>query len=117
MRLAVISHTVCWPSKGSPSGYATDGGFPFQMQAISELFDETHLVVPVTASSNPTGEVSLVGQRLSVTPLAIPNGKNYMRKLGLPWWLIKNLPVIVRQIRDADAVHTPIPSDVGTIGL
>jgi glycosyltransferase involved in cell wall biosynthesis len=117
MRLAVVSHKVCWPSKGSPSGYATDGGFPFQMQAISELFDETHLIIPVTASSHPTGEVSLVGRKLSVTPLAVPAGKNYVRKLGLPWWLIKNLPVIVRQIRDADAVHTPIPGDVGTIGL
>jgi len=37
MRLAVCSHKPCWPSSASPSGYATDGGFAFQMDALSQL--------------------------------------------------------------------------------
>lgn len=117
MRLAVISHKVCWQSSGSPSGYATDGGFPFQMQAISELFDETRLVVPVAQVNHPDGEITLAGENLSVVPLSLPNGKNLGRKLMLFPWLVSNLSVIVREIRKADAVHTPIPGDVGTIGL
>lgn len=117
MRLAVLSHKVAWPSEDSPSAHATDGGFPFQMQAISELFDETHLLVPVVSNSRVVGEVPISGRRLSVVPLTLPGGIGYGRKLFLPVWLIRNLSIIVREIRQADAVHTPIPGDVGTIGL
>ncbi len=117
MRLVVLSHKVCWPSEGSPSGHATDGGFPFQMQAMSELFDETRLLVPVEKRKSALGELALSGRSLSVVPLSVPRGRNLGRKLLLPLWLVKSLPIIVSEIRRADAVHTPIPGDIGTIGL
>lgn len=117
MRLAVVSHKVCWQSENSSSGYATDGGFPFQMQAISELFDETRLLLPVVNKAQVTGEISLSGRRLSIVPLTVPMGKGLGRKLRLPLWMLRNLSILVRQIRDADAVHTPIPGDIGTVAL
>jgi glycosyltransferase involved in cell wall biosynthesis len=117
MRLAVISHKVCWPSANSPSGFATDGGFPFQMQAISELFDQTCLIVPVTGTPQHAGEASIIGERLSVVPLTVPVGRDLGRKLILPVWLLRNFPIIAREISRADAVHAPIPGDVGTFGL
>jgi glycosyltransferase involved in cell wall biosynthesis len=104
-------------SPDSPSGYATDGGFPFQMRAISELFDATRLIVPIDEIARTNGEVALRGQELSVAALDLPRGRNLRRKLLLPVWLLRNLPVIIREIRSADAVHTPIPGDIGTIGL
>lgn len=117
MKLLVMSHKVCWQSLKSPSGYATDGGFPFQMRAISELFDETRLVLPTMQNCHSAGEVGIAGERLTVVPLTVPYGKNLRRKLMLIPWLLRNLLTIVREISRADAVHTPIPSDVGTIGL
>ncbi len=117
MKLAIVSHKVCWPSAGSPSGYATDGGFPLQMGAISELFDQTRIIVPVTAKSRPIGEVHVSGRELSIAPLEVPQGRNLIRKVLLPIWLAKNLQTIIREINHADAVHTPIPGDVGTVGL
>lgn len=117
MRLAVISHKVCWRSLASPSGYASDGGFPFQMRAISELFDETRLLLPVARNSQPTGEVALTGNALSVVTLEVPSGRNWKRKLLLPVWLLRNLSIITSEIKQADAVHTPIPGDIGTFGL
>lgn len=117
MRLAVISHKTCWESSNSSSGYATDGGFPLQMRTISELFDETRLIVPVVRNANATGELALTGHRLSIRPLRVHRGKGLSRKLRLPAWLLGNLPTIVREIRNADAVHTPIPGDIGTVGL
>jgi glycosyltransferase involved in cell wall biosynthesis len=117
MRLAVVSHKVCWPSDSSPTGYATDGGFPFQMRAISELFDEMRLLVPVEGISRPKGEVTLSGDRISIVPLDVPRGRDLRRKLLLPVWLLRNLRRIIREIRRADAVHTPIPGDVGSIGM
>src|SRR6478752_10431043 len=117
MRLAVLSHKVCWQSENSPSGHATDGGFPLQMQAMSELFDETRLPVPVKKRKYASGELAISGRSLSVVPLAVPTGRDLGRKLLLPIWLVKSLPTIVREIRRADAVHTPIPGDIGTIGF
>jgi len=117
MKLAVISHKVCWRSSGSPSGFITDGGFPQQIGAISELFDETRVVVPCRTSSNTSGLSPLVGNNLSIIPLSEPKGEGFLRKINIPFWLIRNCLTILRESRKADAVHSPIPGDVGTIGM
>ena len=117
MKLAVVSHKLCWPSPGSPSGYATDGGFPLQMGAISELFAATSVVAPCESERVVDGVSALQGNNLSVVPLAPPKGRGLGRKLRLPLWAIANGRVIWQQVRAADAVHAPIPGDVGTIGM
>lgn len=117
MRLVLISHKICWKAEESSSGYATDGGFPLQMKAISELFSATHLVVPCEFSVAPNGLTALDGNNLKVTNLSIPKGIGWRRKIGMLPWLLKNSAIIWREIRRADAVHTPIPGDVGTIGM
>lgn len=117
MKLAVISHKVCWRSDDSPSGFITDGGFPQQMRAIAELFDETRVVVPCRTVADPSGLSPLTGQKLSVVPLSEPKGKGIWRKLFIPVWLIKNSLIIYRETRRADAIHSPIPGDVGTVGM
>jgi glycosyltransferase involved in cell wall biosynthesis len=117
MRLLVVSHKECWPSASSQSGYATDGGFPFQMRALSELFDKTTLVVPCRTRTSHTGEGPLTGHNLVVVPLSSPSGNGVWRKLGMLFWLVESGWDLVRQVRSADAVHAPIPGDVGTIGM
>jgi len=117
MRLVVFSHKPTWASAASPSGFATDGGFPFQMKAISELFDSTVLLVPCQRSNPGPCESPLVGHNLSIAALTVPHGHDLQRKLVFPFWLLRNLPLILRQFRQADAVHAPIPGDVGTVGM
>ena len=117
MRLAVVSHKVCWRSDISPTGYATDGGFPIQIGAISELFDETEIVVPVSPEKRRDGILPLDGHNTSVRELSVPAGEDLTRKISFPFWLLTNCRSIWRSVKDADAVHTPIPGDVGTIGL
>ena len=118
MRLAMVSHKICWKSADSPSGHATDGGFPLQVEAISELFDETRVLVPCTPSSSvPNGLSPLKGNKLQIVPLDVPSGENLRRKLNMLPWAIKNSSIIWREIRKADAIHAPIPGDVGTIGM
>ncbi len=117
MKLAVISHKVCWQATDSPSGFATDGGFPLQIKAISELFDETKVVVPCEKAETPTGISPLAGKNLQVSPLSVPNGTGLVRKLDIPFWLLRNGWKIWREVRLSDAVHAPIPGDVGTIGM
>src|SRR5262249_28886474 len=80
MRLVVFSHKVCWRSAELPSGFATDGGFPFQMRALSELFESTTLVVPCARRADHSGEVALAGHNLTVAPLSLPIGAGFKRK-------------------------------------
>ncbi len=117
MRLAVLSHKPCWTSPDSPSGFATDGGFPMQMRAISELFDETVLLVPCQADACTQGEMPLTGYNLRIQPLRPLRGTGLRRKAAFPGWLLMNAPYILRAFRQADAVHAPIPGDVGTVGM
>lgn len=117
MNLVVISHKICWQTEKSISGYETDGGFPLQMEAISELFTKTHLVVPCENSTTLNGLTSLIGKNLKIVTLSVPKGTGLRRKISIFPWLLKNSALIWREIRRADAVHTPIPGDVGTIGM
>ena len=117
MRLVVVSHKICWSSPESPGGYATDGGFPLQIKAISELFDETELLVPCTSTDSLEGTSPLDGKRLSITSLTVPKGTGLRRKFDMLIWTATNGLRIWRAVKNADAVHTPIPGDVGTIGM
>lgn len=117
MKLLVVSYKNCWRQPDSPSGYATDGGFPFQMKALSELFDKTTLLLPCLERPANAGAGWLTGHNLNVQPLEPLAGADFARKLRFPFWLLSNLRVIWRAVRAADAVHTPIPGDIGTIGM
>lgn len=117
MKLAVISHKSCWRADSSPSGYVTDGGFPLQMKAISELFDETKLLVPCSEKSDVNGASPILGKDMNVISLSDPKGYGIRRKLNMLGWVVKNGYIIWREIRRSDAVHAPIPGDVGTIGM
>ena len=118
MKLAVISHKLCWQTENAPEIYQTDGGFPLQIKAISELFDETRVVVPCEKmKAGNSGTTALAGRCLTVAPLTVPQGKDFRRKLDMPFWFLRNSVKIWREVRRADAVHAPIPGDVGTIGM
>ena len=117
MNLAIFSHKPCWPSPTSPTGFATDGGFPFQMAALSELFDSTQLLVPVSPQAPPRGEIPLRGHNLTIHPLSARRGAGLAAKIGFLPWLIWNSPTLLHALWTADAVHAPIPGDVGTAGM
>ena len=117
MQLVIVSHKTCWRSPNSNSGFATDGGFPLQVRAISELFTKTSLVVPCESDRQPDGLTPLTGQRIQIVPLAPLRGRGVYRKLAFLGDLFKSGPVIWKQVRNADAVHALIPGDIGTIGM
>src|SRR5712671_6825463 len=103
MRLTVFSHKPCWPCATSPTGYATDGGFSFQMKALSELFDETRLLVPCYPRGDVTGEIALEGHKLSVLPLSARRGTGFPSKLSFVPWMLRNGPGLLRELLSADA--------------
>lgn len=117
LKLLVFSHKPCWGSGRSQSGFSTDGGFPFQIQALCELFDETRLLVPVNDQVGVKGEIALSGHNFTVVPLTGRLGRGLTSKLSFLPWLLRNATTMVRELRSADAVHAPVPGDVGTVGM
>jgi glycosyltransferase involved in cell wall biosynthesis len=117
MNLVVVSHKECWADKSSPSGYSTIGGFPQQMQAISEIFDTTTIILALFDLPKPAGAMPIAGKNLRVRALPAPKGKDLIRKIALLSWLPRHLPFMVSELRKADAVHAPVPGDLGTLGI
>ena len=120
MRLAVFSHKVCWVDPSSPRGHATDGGFAKQMDALADLFDETIVHVPVVADPPPgaaAAQSAFTNPRLTVAPLPHLRGSGMRRRLRLPGWVLRSVPSLVRGVHRADAVHAPIPGDIGSVGI
>ncbi len=117
MKLTVISSKEIWRDPRSPSGYATIGGFPLQMQAISEAFDETVLALPLYPGEPPAGSLPLEGHALRVLPLPSAPGHGVRHQLGVLASVPSLLPTLWRAIGDSDAVHAVVPGDLGTIGL
>ena len=87
------------------------------MAALAELFDETILLVPSYPRGGGAGEIMLSGDRLRVVPLSPPLGSGLSRKLLFPLWLVSVAPTILKEFLRADAVHAPVPGDVGTVGM
>ena len=117
MKLAIVSHKECIKDRTRENHYLTDGGFPLQVRAISELFTETRLVVPCRTDVTSDGMAPLEGRQITTVPLSRLDGKNLSRKLRFPGWLLRNALVIWNEVRLADAVHAPIPGDIGTLGM
>ena len=117
MNLVVVSHKEVWPSATDGSRFATRGGFPAQMYALSEIFDSAQICVPVVAQPKDGSETMLAGHNLEVVGLHNVSGRGLWRKLAWPFWFLSTLPRLVRIARRADAIHAPIPGDVGTAGI
>lgn len=116
MNLVVVSHKEVWPAAHC-SNFATRGGFPAQMHALSELFDGAQLCVPLVAQPCDGSETVLDGHNLEIVGLRRVGGRGVWRKLAFPFWFLATLPRLARVMHRADAVHAPIPGDVGTAGI
>ena len=117
MKLVVFSHKYVWKSENSSTGFATDGGFAFHMAGLSEIFDETTVVVPEYKKPRSKGEVPFFGHNISIHPIAPIMAEDFKRKLIFPFWMLRNIWTFYSLIRKADAVHVPIPNDMGTIAM
>lgn len=113
MRLLIISHKVCWTNGAV---VLTDGGFPQQVAALAGLFDVTELCVPV-ATGPPPATVSPIEGIDRLTALPEPTGVGMVRKLRFVPWLAGQSWRIWKAARRADAIHAPIPGDVGSVGI
>jgi glycosyltransferase involved in cell wall biosynthesis len=87
-----------------------------QARAISSLFDKTRLLITEWNPPVPTGLTPLTGNSMQVEVLPRTLGGR-LHKILLLVWLPLHLPRIWKEIRRADIIHTPVPGDVGGIGL
>jgi glycosyltransferase involved in cell wall biosynthesis len=97
--------------------YVTVGGFPFQIQAISEIFEHTTLIIARRKPPVADGAIPLSGYNLDVRALDEPHGSDFQRKLALLIWIPRNLLSLWFSIKRADTVHAIVPGDIGLLGL
>lgn len=87
------------------------------MRAVSELFDQTEILCMLRQGSPPAGYQEISGHNLIVSPRKVPPGRGQLRKLLLPFWLVRNGSAILSTARIADAIHAVLLGDIGTLGL
>ena len=116
MKLLVFSHKECWKSSESPTAWATDGGFAIQMDYLSKLFQETKIIVP-EINRIKKGEVFFTNKTIEIIPVKLLFKKGLLNKIFIPFWFVFYLPKFIYQIIKCDAIHAPIPSNIGTIGF
>jgi glycosyltransferase involved in cell wall biosynthesis len=112
MRVCAISMKECW--EHPEQGWTSYGGFPRQMTAIASLFD--HMDLLIVRSQARTGGLPLPpGAR--IIAMREPKGVDARRKLDVLLNLGYYVSTMVRYIRQADVVHTPLPGDMPLLGL
>lgn len=117
MKLTVVWHKPSWRSAASPTGYATLGGLPRQVTALSDLFDATRIVGPCSGPGQQPGEVPIDGRNVRVVPLTWLPRSPWLTWLLLPFWLGWNGRTLMREVSRAESVLTLIPSPIGILGL
>ena len=118
MKLTVISYKVCWAVAGDDSvNYVTTGGFPYQLRAVADLFDETTAVLVQTDRPPVAGLKPLTAQTLAIKTVPEPASQGFARKIGLLFWLIRNIGTLWREVAASDAVHIPVPGDISVLGV
>lgn len=111
-RLCVVTIKDTWQDDAGQ--WVTDGGFPAQMSAISSLFEHTTMVL-VRVRPRAGGMPLPPGTR--VVPLPRPPGQDFVRKVMVLMMLPYYLVVIAREVWRSDVVHTPLPGDIGILGM
>jgi hypothetical protein len=117
VRLCVASHKPVWRSRQAAGGFATDGGFPLQMEAISSLFDKTELVVCERPAPSDGSGTPLPSRGVRVVPVREPRGSDLTRKLFLAGSAAYYLARLAPHIARADVVHAVVPGDLGMLGM
>lgn len=112
MHLCIVSSKECW--QDSAGVWHSYGGFPLQMEAIASLFDAVTMVV-VRSVPRRGGMPLPRGARIVALPE--PRGAGWRRKLAVGVALPRYAAVMARHMRDADAVHVPLPGDLPLVGL
>lgn len=86
-----------------------------QMTAIGSLFDEMTLLI-VRGQPQERGGMPLP-KHARVVPLDQPTGEDTRRKLSVLTNLPYYLRTLLRHVRQADVVHTPLPGDIPFLAM
>jgi glycosyltransferase involved in cell wall biosynthesis len=102
----------CWEDQDRT--WISYGGFPRQMTAIASLFDDMDLLI---CSSKSRGGGLPLPRTANIVAMREPKGVDGSRKLDVLLNLRYYVGTMVRHIRSADVVHTPLPGDMPLLGL
>jgi glycosyltransferase involved in cell wall biosynthesis len=111
MRVCVITDKPCWQDEDGL--WYSSGGFPMQMDAIGSIFDTMTLII---GSVSPRGGAIRLPSQAKIVPVSIPDGKGFTRKAWFARNFIRHVRILVKEIRESDAIHLPLPGDLPLLG-
>ena len=117
MKLLIISNKETWEINRLKNEFQTTGGFPFQINALSQLFDTTSLICTKRKSKRPNNLSLIQGKNLIAKPVPEPPFHGLYRQLTFFLWLPLHFQTIWNEVKSSDAVHALIPGDIGLVGL
>tara|TARA_B110000438_G_scaffold270081_1_gene286967 strand:+ start:5332 stop:6489 length:1158 start_codon:yes stop_codon:yes gene_type:complete len=117
MKLLIITHKEVTPDLEINNSYKTSGGFPFQINSISNLFSNTSLICLLRTREMGSQLAPIVGKNFLINTYPEPLFSGHFRHIAFLFWLPIHFKSIFKQIKKSDAVHSLIPGDIGLLGL
>ncbi len=112
MKVCAVAFKPCW--QDASGRWYSDGGYPLQMEGITSLFDEATILV---ARRKPGVGGMPLPAAARVVAMRSPIGSEWSRKITVLLLMPYYIVTIMWHAMRADAVHIPLPGDVGLIGL
>lgn len=113
MRLLVVSHTPHALDEGGWKGWSATVR---ELSAVAELFDELVHVAPVAQAADE-GMCGYGAGNVRIAAVRPSGGEGLGAKLGIVARWGEYLGVILRELREADAVHVRCPCNIGLLAV
>jgi glycosyltransferase involved in cell wall biosynthesis len=114
MKLLIVSHTPHHERDGMLVGW---GPTVREISHLTGLFDEVIHVAPVHDEPAPESALDYQSDRVTVRPIRPAGGIGLRRKLGILARLPEYVGTIVRELRQADALHVRCPSNISLAAI
>lgn len=114
MRLLVISHTPHYRRGGRAVGWAAT---VHELSRIAGIVDELVHAAPVWPGEGSGADAGYEAENVRLVGLAPSGGEGLTAKAGIGAAWLSTLPVLLRELRKADAVHVRLPCNVGLLAL
>lgn len=117
MRVLIVSTKRCWKVGCDPERFGVTGGFAQQVESLAVVFGRLDAILMLARGPAVQGLSVVPNDLVGVSTLPEPEGAGWTRKVALVPWITLNGGSLWREIKDAGAIHVPVPGDIGVLAI
>lgn len=117
MRVLIVSTKRCWKVGCDPERFGVTGGFAQQVESLAVVFGRLNAILMLARGPAVQGFSVVPNDLVGVSTLPEPLGAGWIRKVALVPWMALNGGPLWREIKIADAIHVPVPGDIGVLAI